>query len=193
MVVTSEEFVFKRGSLNNFWIRELPWSISRFHRWGNRLKSGQELTQVVEDAGEICLPPKSDPVLLPSNADHKGKSFFPLREFLIMRRMKLQSCEVLQKTPDFTVFTDSAQGKPYCPENTLVRRNPCFLLFVKVGSLRGKSVAASGRQRSISCVQPQVFSLSLHPGAGLPLPQPGQSMSGCAQHGGAQNNLPCSS
>ena len=58
----------KRGRLNNFWIGELSWTFSRFHRWGSGLKSGQELAQLVEDAGEICLPPKSDPILLPSNA-----------------------------------------------------------------------------------------------------------------------------
>ena len=126
---------------NNFWIGELSWTISRFHRWGSGLKSGQELAQLVEDAGEICLPPKSDPILLPSNADHKRKSFLQ-RRFLIMRIMKLQSCEVLQRTPRLHCVHLLCSRKTSLPRKTLVKRKPCFFSLWRWAHWGGKKYSS---------------------------------------------------
>ena len=70
-----------------------------------------------------------------------------------MRIMKLYSCEVLQRTPRLHCVHLHCSRKTLRPRKTLVKRKPCFLLFVKVGSLRvGGVMAASGKQRSISSV-----------------------------------------
>ena len=80
-----------------------------------------------------------------------------------MRIMKLYSCEVWQRTPRLHCVHLLCFRKTLLPRKTLVKRKPCFLLFVKVGSLRagGGWQRVGSRGASVLC-SPQVFSFSLH-------------------------------